>query len=147
FTARDSPSTNGVAERMNFTLLQKVRSIFADSGLPIYLWTYAVKYATLLHNIVKSPSPWVSSFGRKPNFLHKLLIFGQRVYFYAHESDKLKDKGAEGYFVHYDCLRRGYYVFTGRSVIYSRDVTPGKLRLFKNTHAIPRDDVTLELKD
>jgi hypothetical protein len=45
------PESNGVAERMNRTLMAKMRAILTDAKLPAYLWDYLaemVAYLTLL---------------------------------------------------------------------------------------------------
>ena len=47
-TAPYSPSQNGVAERMNRTLVELARAMIR--GLPEFLWEYAVNHATYLQN-------------------------------------------------------------------------------------------------
>jgi hypothetical protein len=49
-TAHDTPEHNGVAERLNRTLLQKVRAMLHDSGLPCTLWGEEVRHAVWLKN-------------------------------------------------------------------------------------------------
>ena len=50
-TAPGTPQQNGVAERLNHTLGDKVRTLFAQSGLPTFLWPYAYQHACFLKNI------------------------------------------------------------------------------------------------
>lgn len=49
-----TPQQNGVAERMNRTIMEKVRTMLSDSGLPKKFWTEATHTATVLIN--KTPS-------------------------------------------------------------------------------------------
>jgi hypothetical protein len=41
----DTPEHNGIAERLNRTLLEKVRAMLHASGLPKFLWGETVKHA------------------------------------------------------------------------------------------------------
>jgi transposase InsO family protein len=49
-TVHDMPEHNGIAERLNRTLLEKVRAILHASQLPKFLWGEAVKHAVYLKN-------------------------------------------------------------------------------------------------
>jgi transposase InsO family protein len=50
-TTPDMPQHNGMAEWMNRTLLDKVRALLTDAGLPESYWYDALSYAAYLHNI------------------------------------------------------------------------------------------------
>jgi len=58
-TTPDTLQHNGVAERLNCTLMDKSRAMLADAQLPKSYWLKALNYATLLHNV--SPSRSVST--------------------------------------------------------------------------------------
>jgi transposase InsO family protein len=49
-TAAYSPSQNGVAERMNCTLVELARAMISERKLPKFLWELAIKHAAYLHN-------------------------------------------------------------------------------------------------
>ena len=49
-TVHDTPKHNGVAERLNRTLLEKVRAMLHDSQLPKFLWAEAAQHAIYLKN-------------------------------------------------------------------------------------------------
>ena len=51
-TTPDTPQHNGVAERMNRTLLDKVQTMLTDADLPGTYWHDALLYAALLHNVL-----------------------------------------------------------------------------------------------
>ena len=53
-TAPYNPSQNGLAERMNRTIQEKVRSMLSNAKLPNGFWAKAV--ATAVHLINRSPS-------------------------------------------------------------------------------------------
>jgi hypothetical protein len=58
-----SPESDGVAERMNRTLMEKVRVILVDSGLPPGLWDWLIYTAVNLTNC--SPPCPISGATRK----------------------------------------------------------------------------------
>jgi hypothetical protein len=58
-TTANTPQHNGVAERLNQTLLNKVWTMLTDANLPKSYWLEVLNYATLLHNV--SPSRSISS--------------------------------------------------------------------------------------
>lgn len=62
---------NGVAERMNMTLVDKARTIMIESKMPKEFWGEAVYYSAYVTN--RSPTAWKEMTpseaweGRKPN--------------------------------------------------------------------------------
>ena len=50
YTAPYSPSQNGIAERMNCTLVELSRAMIITNDLPEFLWEYAVLHAAYLCN-------------------------------------------------------------------------------------------------
>ncbi|KAK1406103.1 hypothetical protein QVD17_41389 [Tagetes erecta] len=71
YTMPGTPQQNGVAEKRNRTLMDMVRSMLANSGLPQFLWTEALKTAIHILNRVPSKSipktPFELWTGRKPS--------------------------------------------------------------------------------
>ncbi len=49
-TVHDTPEYNGVSERLNRTLIEKVRAMLHDSQLLKFLWGEALNYAVYLKN-------------------------------------------------------------------------------------------------
>ena len=76
-----SPQQNGVAERFNRTVTEKVRALLLQSSVPKFLWGEAVYASTYILN--RCPSRAVNTnktpaelwFGHKPN-LSKVRVFG-----------------------------------------------------------------------
>ncbi|KAM1649747.1 hypothetical protein ACFXTN_002536 [Malus domestica] len=81
FTVRDTPQQNGVAERLNRTLLEKVRCMLAQSGLSKAFWAEAITYACHIINRLPSSAiegktpieKWTKKRASDYDFLH---IFG-----------------------------------------------------------------------
>jgi transposase InsO family protein len=70
-TTTNTPQYNGVAERLNQTLLNKVQTMLADANLPKSYWLEALNYTTLLYNVSPSRSipftPSKAYTGTKPD--------------------------------------------------------------------------------
>ena len=72
-TAPYSPAQNGIAERLNRTLVERARAMLIAKSLPKFLWAEAIAYATYLKNrsptrALKEPiTPEEAFFGQKPD--------------------------------------------------------------------------------
>ena len=124
------PEQNGVAERLNRTLVEMVRSMLADSELPKSFWAEALATATYLRNrsptkAVEGKTPYEALYGVKPKVGH-LRVFGCTAYSHVpkHERLKLDDKARKCIFLGYPTNRKGYRLYNQSSgrVIHSRDV-------------------------
>ena len=130
-TSPYSPHQNGTSERNWRTLFEMARSLLIDSGLPKYLWTYALMTASHIRNrcyvqrIKSTPHSLIT--GRKPN-ISQLHIFGTVCYSYNQNSlKKLDSRCKKGYFVGYDRNSPSYLVY------YPENRTVMKHRLVKFT--------------
>ena len=54
FTVREAPQQNGVAEKINRTLLEKIRCMLSNAGLPKNFWARTLAYACYLVNRLPS---------------------------------------------------------------------------------------------
>ena len=86
-TAPYSPSQNGVAERMNRTLVELARVMLTDSKLPEFLWEPAVAHAAYVRNLsytkyTPKATPYQQWNGDKPDVTH-LREFGAPVWILA----------------------------------------------------------------
>lgn len=110
-TVPGTPQQNGVAERMNRTLLEKARCMLSNSGLNKNFWAEAVNTACFITNIsphsfldMKSPEEFWS--GRPANY-KDLKIFGCTAY--AHVSEgKLDPRSIKCIFLGYTSGTKGY---------------------------------------
>ena len=128
FTVPKTPEQNGVAERMNRTLVESVRSMLIDAKLPQRFW--ALSTAVYLKNrsptkAVKDVTPYEAWRKEKPKVEH-LRVFGWDAY--AHvpkdERHKLDSKAKKCIFLGYGQGTKGYRLYDPqrRKVFYSRDV-------------------------
>ena len=81
-----TPQQNGKAERLNRTLLEKVRAMLSDAVLPPRLWAEAVVTANYLRNVSpvagKDKTPWELFFDSVPD-LSRLCAFGAKAFVHA----------------------------------------------------------------
>ena len=71
-TVHDTPEQNGIAERLNCTLVKKSRAMLIELNLPKSLWGYAILHANYIKNHTHTRSlpdktPYEMVHGRKPN--------------------------------------------------------------------------------
>ena len=130
-TVPKNPEQNDTAERMNRTLMESVRSMLADSGLPQRFWAEALSTAVYLRN--RSPTkslPETTPFevwsGEKPDVSH-LRVFGCNAYSHVprDERGKLDSKTRKCWMLGYGSTTKGYRLYdqNRKRVFYSRDVT------------------------
>ena len=126
-TVPKTPQQNGVAERINRTLVKTVRSMLADAKLPKRFWAEALSTATYLRNrkSVNGMTPAEAWMGEKPAVDH-LRVFGCVAY--AHvtrdERHKLDPKARKCVFLGYGTETKGYRLYDPehRRFFISRDV-------------------------
>lgn len=107
YTPPYTPQLNGVAERMNQTLMDKARSMIMDSKLDKSFWEDAVLAAAYITNRTQSclerdKTPYEMWLGKKP-YVGNMRVFGCITY--ARVPDcmrtKLEDKGLKCRFIGY----------------------------------------------
>jgi hypothetical protein len=114
-TIHDSPQQNGVAERLNRTLVEHARAMLLGKNLPKYLWAEAVNYATWLKNRLPSrATPGTTPFElvrkAKPD-LSQAHEFGARVFVHVLEAGKLEARAEEAIFVGVDAESKAWRVY------------------------------------
>src|SRR6185437_9313738 len=97
--AHDMHEMNGIAERLNLTLLDHSRSMLASSKMPKYMWGYSVYYATWVKNRAPTKAlerhgktPFEMLFGMKPN-MSKARGFGCKVFVQSKLKSKIESRG------------------------------------------------------
>ena len=130
------PEQNGVAERMNRTLMESARTMLLHAGLPDIYWAEAIAIAAYCRSRIptkafkESVTPYERWYLRKPNVNH-LRVFGCIAY--AHISNparqKLDKKAEKLRFIGYSKASKGYRLINEKTkkVIISRDVTFNKI--------------------
>ena len=128
-TAPYTPEQNGVAERFNRTVMEKVRPMLFDAKLDFSYWAQAAITATYAKN--RSPSshhpsqtPWELFHGSKPD-VSGMRVFGAKAYVHVPKQlrQKLDAVSQTGIFVGYEPHSKAYRVLldTG-NISISRDV-------------------------
>ena len=129
-TIPKTPEQNGVAERLNRTLVETTRAMLLDAKLPHMFWAEAISTAAYLRNrsptsAVEGTTPHQAWYGQKPRVEH-LRVFGSAAYVYIpkDERGKLDPKSKKCVLLGYGSVQKGYRVYDRltRKVFYSRNV-------------------------
>lgn len=126
-TAPYTPQQNGVAERYNRTLAERVRAMLTDAGAPREMWGEAVVAANYLNNLVpadgKAKTPWELMFGQKPSVKH-LRTWGCVAHVMVPKElrSKLDRVSIPGILVGYEAHTKAYRILADGCIKISRDV-------------------------
>ena len=129
-TVPKTPQQNGVAERLNRTLVESARSMLLDANLTKRYWAEAVSTAVYLKNrcptrAVQGVTPFEIWHGKKPGVDH-LRVFGCDAYSHIpkDERGKFDTKARKCILFGYGEVTKGYrlYDVEEKKVLYSRDV-------------------------
>ena len=127
-----SPRMNGVAERLNRTMLEGARTVLLDSGLPKGLWGEIANTVVYCKNRFPQrklgrTTPYERFTGKKPSVNH-LRVIGSKCIVLdtpVHRADKLNPKGWEGRLVGYAIETVGYRVWN-----------PNEHRIYESRHVL-----------
>lgn len=146
-TVPKTPEQNGIAERMNRTLVEAVRSMLSDAQLPKRFWAETLSTAVFLRNrsptsAVQGKTPFEAWTNEKPNVNH-LRVFGCLCF--AHipkdERKKLDAKSKRCILLGYGFETKGYrlYDVERERVFFSRNVVFDETRngIEKEPQSIP----------
>lgn len=130
-TIPHSPQQNGVAERLNRTLMESARAMLSHANLPNKFWAEAVATAAYLRNRTTTSAneeqltPFEKWYGHKPNISH-LRVFGCAAYSHVPSTERRKlDKKAQRMcFIGYSKNPKGYRLIdlSTDKVVTRRDV-------------------------
>eukprot|EP00168_Porphyra_purpurea_P003952 TRINITY_DN1457_c0_g1_i3.p1 TRINITY_DN1457_c0_g1~~TRINITY_DN1457_c0_g1_i3.p1 ORF type:complete len:899 (+),score=181.15 TRINITY_DN1457_c0_g1_i3:879-3575(+) len=126
-SSRYSTEQNGVAERYNRVLQERVLAALADRKLEKKWWAEAGKAVNYVNNRIPSRgealTPYELFHGKTPN-VGNLRVFGCRVWVHVPRPTRRKmgDKGVAGTFMGYADGSKANRVLVGGRIIVSRDV-------------------------
>lgn len=127
-TVHDTPEYNGVSERLNRTILAKVRAMLHESGLPNFLWGEACRHAAFLKNCtwtrsLKGQTPHEVFHGTKPN-LSDIHPWGCRVRVHDDDNNKLGARSKIGRWMGFDEESNAHRIYWAekRSITVERSV-------------------------
>ena len=129
-TIPKTPEQNGVAERMNRTLIESTRTMLFDSNFPKRFWAEALSTAVYLRNrsstrAVEGQTPFEAWYGYKPDVSHPR-VFGCLAYSHIEkdERSKLDSKSRKCILLGYGSTVKGYrlYDMEKQRICHSRNV-------------------------
>ena len=150
FTAPYTPQQNGAAERLNRTIVEKVRAMLSDAELPRHFWAEAAMTANYVR--LRSPvsgrvqTPWELFYGSKPD-VSMLRVFGSTAYVHVPQEKrkKLDQVSQHGVFVGYQENTKGWRVWLdSREIVVSRDVVFYERKLISSDRKIANTLDSLE---
>ena len=105
-TMHDTPEHNGVAERLNWTLVEQVCAMMHASSMPKSLWGEAVMHVTWVKNRTSTHQlskkmPYEMLYQKKPN-LKNVPVWGCRVKVHDTSGMKLDMWARDGHWVGFD---------------------------------------------
>ena len=135
-TSARTPEQNGIGERQNRSVFDRVRTALINAQLPLSLWAEGVNYVVYTKNrtptsALRGLTPYEARFDRTPNyrFLHR---FGCRAFVYNDHPDRttLDPRANEGVFVGYADTQKAYRVYF-----------PSTRKLVSSIHVKFNDDI------
>ena len=114
-TTHDTPQLNGIAERLNRTLLERIRAFTHMSGLPKSLWGEALRQATWLKNrtatrALDGKTPFEALYGRPPD-LSALRSWGAHVLVHNANGSKLNVRAREARWLGLDVDAKAHRIY------------------------------------
>ncbi|KAH9669389.1 Integrase catalytic domain-containing protein [Citrus sinensis] len=151
FTVRHTPQQNGVAERMNRTLLEKVQCILSNAGLDKKFWAEAVSYASHLVNRLPSAAiggktPMEMWSGKYAQDYDSLRVFGCPAYYHVKDG-KLDPRVRKAIFVGFKGVVKGFkfWDLKDKKFVCSRDVTFNETSMMKASSSQQMENKTKEV--
>jgi transposase InsO family protein len=128
-TAPYTPEQNGVAERANRVICERIRSIIAETGLPKALWAEIARTVAHLKNrsptrSLKAKTPYEALYGKKPDLSHIVAVGTKAMpHIPKGKTKKIDSRAGEGIMVGYGGSNQ-YRIWdpADNKIIVSRDV-------------------------
>eukprot|EP00253_Pinus_taeda_P019884 PITA_19884 len=149
-----TPQQNGVAERMNKTLMERARSMLSGVGLGQEFWAEAVDTTCYLVNrspssVLDDKTPQEVWIGKKPSLSH-LRVFGcdAYVHFPNEKQTKLDSKSEKCIFIGYKDGLKGYKLWNPVTwkVVCSRDVVFREVKDVIKHEVQPKEPMKIEFE-
>jgi transposase InsO family protein len=114
-TVHDTPHLNGMAERLNRTLLERICAFAHTSGLPKTLWGEGLRHATWLKkrtatHALDGKMPFKVLFGVPPD-LSGLRLWGCPIWVHNAAGSKLDAQACQGRWIGLDIDTRAHHIY------------------------------------
>ena len=114
-TVHDTPQLNGIAERLNRTLLERIRALMHESSLPKSLWGEALRHAAWLKNrtatrLLDGKTPFEALYGKPPD-LSALRVWGCPIWVHDPNRPKLHVRAREARWLGIDTDTKSHRIF------------------------------------
>jgi len=127
-TTHNMPQHNGQVKRTHRTLFDGVCAVLNSSGLPQWLWGYALEYMVYVWNrtpkkAIGMKTPFEMHYKSKPN-LSNIHRFGALVYYAKREDNKLVPRGRPGFWIGLEPESNGHYIYStnSRTITVEHDI-------------------------
>lgn len=147
-TVHDTPEHNGVAERVNRIVGERMRAMLHASGLPKFLWAEAAKHGIWCKNrtgtkALGGKSPYEAFLDEKPN-LNGVPQWGCRVWVHDASQSKLSPRAREGRWLGYDPTSNGSRIYwpETKSLTVERSIYFDESRRFEGERSVGVENKT-----
>jgi len=126
-TVHDTPEENGLAERLNRTLLEHVHAMLLQAQLPKNLWPETIHHAVWLKNrtstrALNETTPYEMLHGLKPD-LTDLPEWGANFFVMKTLGNKLDAKATSGRWLGYSGSSKGHHIYgANKGIMVERNV-------------------------
>jgi hypothetical protein len=153
YTSPYSPPQNGIAERLNRFLVERLIAISKEKSIPLKLWPYLVQAIAHIKNRTYNPiinkTPYEALIGTKPNIAH-IKTLGSLAYTLIPKEQrvgKLYDKANKGLLVGFESTNNYLvYIPSLNKVISTKDILIKEDLDYKDEY-ITKEDYDLILED
>lgn len=149
-TCADTSQHNGIAERLNHTLLNMGHAMLEEKRVPKKFWTDAITTAVYLQNRITSSSlpinktPYELWHKRKQDISH-FRVFGCLCWYHMQDPSqgKLGSQAREAIHIGYASNHKAYklYDFSSSKVVILRDVIFEESKVYKMLKDLPSDSI------
>ena len=127
FSAPYTAQQNGLAERINYTLLTTVRAILYESFIPKILWTEILLAVTYIynrtpHSFLGFKTPYKARYNTKPD-ISNIRLLGSTAYYKEPRTTKLQEKGNLSILIGFNKNQYKVYIPSTKRTIWTRDYT------------------------
>jgi hypothetical protein len=143
YTSRYTPAQNGIAERLNRYIIERLISITKERNIPLFLWPHLIQSIVHIknrtYNSIIKKTPYEAITNKKPDISY-IRVLGSLAYCLkpkAYRKGKLDEKAYKGILVGYESSNNFLiYVPSINQVVNTRDVVIKEDLVYKDDDII-----------